>query len=212
VRPQGRIATHTRRSRAKHLTAPLRTVPPYAVVERCNPLQQHNLGAMDAAEERKPLTLRRHGVLCLIVDKAGGSPPANIEVKETMRKSMDDLGDLQRAVMETIWEMGEATVNQIREKLNRDKDLAYTTVLSVMQKLEKAGWLGHREEGRTYVYRPKQTRKQEGTRSLKAFVKSVFGGDPVLMFQHLLDDERIGEEEIEALERMIEERKERAEK
>lgn len=129
-----------------------------------------------------------------------------------MRKSIDDLGDLQRTVMETVWEMDEATVNQVRAKLNRDKDLAYTTVLSVMQKLEKTGWLRHREEGRTYVYMPEQTREQEGTRSLKAFVKSVFGGDPVLVFQHLLDDERIGEEEIEAIEKMIEERKDRTEK
>jgi len=54
--------------------------------------------------------------------------------------SIDSLGELQRAVMEAIWEMGEASVHDVREVLARRKKLAYTTVLTVMQKLEKAGW------------------------------------------------------------------------
>lgn len=63
------------------------------------------------------------------------------------RGSLDDLGELQKTVMEIVWTLGEASVNQVRAKLGRRK-LAYTTVLSVMQKLDKAGWLTHREEGR----------------------------------------------------------------
>ncbi len=59
------------------------------------------------------------------------------------RKAWDNLGELQRTVLETVWEMGEAGVHQVRERLNRKKKkLAYTTVLSAMQKLEKAGWSG----------------------------------------------------------------------
>ena len=53
----------------------------------------------------------------------------------------------------------DVTVNQVRDKLRR-KRLAYTTVLSVMQKLDKAGWLTHREEGRAYVYRPAMSRDE----------------------------------------------------
>ena len=56
-----------------------------------------------------------------------------------MSGSLDDLGALQRAVMEIVWELGEATVNQVRDKLGRRKPLAYTTVLTVMQKLDKVG-------------------------------------------------------------------------
>jgi BlaI family penicillinase repressor len=75
------------------------------------------------------------------------------------RGSLDDLGDLQKAVMEIVWSLGEASVNQVRAKLGRRK-LAYTTVLSVMQKLDKAGWLTHREEGRAYVYLPTKSRDE----------------------------------------------------
>ena len=77
-------------------------------------------------------------------------------------QSLDGLGDLQRAVMEIVWELDEATVHQVRGRLNkrrRKKKLAYTTVLSVMQKLEKSEWLTHSSKGRTYLYKPTRTRR-----------------------------------------------------
>jgi len=50
--------------------------------------------------------------------------------------TIDALGALQKCVMETIWELGEATVGQVRDRLQREPQPAYTTILSVMQKLE----------------------------------------------------------------------------
>jgi predicted transcriptional regulator len=123
------------------------------------------------------------------------------------RKSIDRLGELQKAVMETVWELGEATVQGVLDRLSRKKPLAYTTVLSAMQKLEKAGWLSHREEGRIYVYRPTRSRAEEGTSSLRKFTEHVFGGDPLLLFQHLLDDEHLSAEDLDALKQMIEQRR-----
>jgi BlaI family transcriptional regulator, penicillinase repressor len=120
------------------------------------------------------------------------------------KKSLDDLGELQRAVQETIWEMGEGTVHQVRERLAPRKRLAYTTVLSAMQKLEKAGWLKHRVEGRTYIYLPTQTRDQAGTGSLKRLVQSVFAGDAVALFQHLIRETKLSPDELAELKRAIE--------
>ena len=66
------------------------------------------------------------------------------------RKSLDELGALQRRVVEVLWGRGEGTVHQVVDSLVDDqgKKPAYTTVLSVLQKLEKAGWVEHRREGR----------------------------------------------------------------
>ena len=58
------------------------------------------------------------------------------------KKSLDDLGELQRAVIEIVWDLGQASVHQVRRQLSRKKKLAYTTVLTAMQKLEKAGPVG----------------------------------------------------------------------
>jgi predicted transcriptional regulator len=123
------------------------------------------------------------------------------------RKSIDDLGTLQKAIMETVWALGEATVQQVLERLGRDRPPAYTTILSAMQKLEKAGWLRHREEGRTYVYQPTRSRAEAGKSSLRKFTEHVFGGDPVLLFQHLLEDQDLSAEDLATLRKMIDQRR-----
>jgi predicted transcriptional regulator len=123
------------------------------------------------------------------------------------RKSIDALGKLQKGVMETVWDLGEATVQQVLERLSRQRPLAYTTVLSAMQKLEKVGWLRHREEGRTYVYQPTRSRAEAGKSSLRRFTEHVFGGDPLLLFQHLLEDQDLSAEDLAALRKMIDQRR-----
>ena len=109
--------------------------------------------------------------------------------------------------METVWELDEATVQHVLERLSRTKPLAYTTVLSAMQKLEKAGWLKHREEGRTYVYQPTRSREEEGKNSLRKFVDRVFDGDALLLFQHLLEDHDLSADDLAALKKMIDQRR-----
>ena len=118
------------------------------------------------------------------------------------RKRLDELGSLQQVVMEVIWDRGEATVGDVRTALG-DRRPAYTTVLSVLQKLEKAGWLEHRAEGRAYVYRAKRSRRQEGSSALWQFVDGVFRGDPTLLFEHLIEGDRLDDTNLAALRKMI---------
>ena len=123
------------------------------------------------------------------------------------RKSIDALGELQKCVMETIWELGEATVGQVRDRLQREPPPAYTTILSVMQKLEKAGWLSHRASGRSYVYLPTRSRDEAGTSTLRTFIDRVFRGDALLLFQHLLEDEELSEQDLSALRKMLDQKR-----
>jgi BlaI family transcriptional regulator, penicillinase repressor len=122
-------------------------------------------------------------------------------------KPLDDLGELQRTVLEMVWELGEASVHEVRERLNRTKQLAYTTVLSAMQKLEKAGWLNHRAQGKSYVYFATQTRDQAGAGSVRRLVKRLFDGDALAMFSHLIRTSDLSENDLLELRKMINERK-----
>jgi predicted transcriptional regulator len=123
------------------------------------------------------------------------------------RKSLDDLGQLQRAVMEAVWQLGEASVHQVRDELSHKKELAYTTILTAMQKLEKAGWLRHRAEGKSYIYVPTRTREEAGAKSVLKFIKRVFDGDAVLMFQHLIRQSKLSEQELYELRKMIDQKR-----
>jgi predicted transcriptional regulator len=126
------------------------------------------------------------------------------------RQSLDNLGELQRTVMEVVWRLGEASVHDVLKQLGRRKKLAYTTVLTVLQKLEKAGWLEHRNEGKSYIYVPTASREEAGAGSVRQFLKRVFEGDAVAMFQHLIRESKLSDEDLSELRSMIDEkRKER---
>ena len=122
-------------------------------------------------------------------------------------KLLDNLGELQRAVIEVVWELGEASVHQVREKLALKKKLAYTTVLTAMQKLEKTGWLRHRNEGKTYVYIPTRTREEAGANSVRKFMERIFNGNTLLMFQHFIRQNRLSDQELQELRKMIDEKR-----
>jgi BlaI family transcriptional regulator, penicillinase repressor len=123
------------------------------------------------------------------------------------RKTLDDLGDLQKRVMELIWQLGEATVSEVRDCLSGKKSPAYTTILTILQKLEKTGWLKHRVEGRTYIYQPVCSREDESARSLRTYLGKVFHGDPLMLFQHLLRNTTLPEKDWLELKKLIDKKR-----
>lgn len=79
------------------------------------------------------------------------------------------LGPLEAEVIEVVWRQGEATVREVhREFLNR-RDIAYTTVLTVLRNLTRKGLLSRRREGRAYVYAATVS-KEEFTRARVAHI------------------------------------------
>jgi len=126
------------------------------------------------------------------------------------KQPMDRLGKLQRAVVELVWERGEATVRQVWERLYPGKQVSYTTILAAMQRLEKSGWLRHRAEGKSNVYVPTRTREQAGVTSVRTFVQHMFDGNALLMFRHLVEEGELSDEELQELQKLIsKKRKER---
>lgn len=120
----------------------------------------------------------------------------------------DDLGALQQEIIAAVWASREATVQEVRDGLPRDRrDRAYTTVLSAMQKLERLGWLVHREAGRTYVYRPARSRAKEGRVTLRRTLRQLFQGDRALLLQQLIAESDVTGEELAELRRLIQRRK-----
>lgn len=118
-------------------------------------------------------------------------------------KPLDQLGELQRLVLELLWDEGEATVQDVVDRLEATRPLAYTTILTTLQNLEKAGWVSHSTRGRAFVYRPTRSRDKAGETSLRSFMDRVFAGDAGLLFQALIDDPRLDDKELKRLRAMI---------
>ena len=126
------------------------------------------------------------------------------------KQPLDQLGKLQRKVVEAVWELGEATVRQVWERICPKKDLAYTTILAAMQRLERSGWLRHRIEGKSNVYVPTRTRQQAGLSSIHKLAQRVYDGNALLMFRHLVEEGDLSDAELQELQKVIsKKRKER---
>ena len=114
------------------------------------------------------------------------------------------LADLQMAIMQVLWNRGEATVGEVREALLRSKrPLAYTTVGTMLAKMERNGHVAHRAQGRANIYRP-LVKKEQVSRSMTGdLLDRLFGGDVADMVCHLLDECDVSPEELARLKRLI---------
>src|SRR5579871_5539852 len=87
------------------------------------------------------------------------------------------LGELQLQIMEVVWARGCVTVRDVLEDLAAHRDLAYTTVMTVMTRLADQGTLRREREGKTYLYRPVHSREQ-----FRAAISSTIVNDLIADF------------------------------
>lgn len=83
---------------------------------------------------------------------------------------------LELQCLKALWELGEANVKDVRRILTGDRKLAYTTVMTVLDRLERRGGVRRRKIGRSFVYTPTLTRDSLRRLALKQFVDSFFDG------------------------------------
>lgn len=119
------------------------------------------------------------------------------------------LGDLQLQIMKILWSQREATVATMLDALGKQADLAYTTVATMLRKMEARGLVSHRAEGRTFIYQA-AVESDAVTRGLAGhLLERLFDGNLPALVNHLLTTHDVSREELDSLERLIAERKNR---
>lgn len=119
--------------------------------------------------------------------------------------------DLELQVLGVLWEGGPMTARQVLELLGDGKRRAYTTVLSVMQGMERKGYVKRKVDGVAHIWRPAVTRDRVMGPMMKNLVRGVFGGRPSEALQHLLSDASVDEEELSEIRRLLDEAQSRRE-
>ena len=113
--------------------------------------------------------------------------------------------------LKVLWRRGRATVREIYGELEpRDGELAYTTALSLLQTMEQKGLVGHESAGKAYAYYAKVRRESVFRKLAGGFLDQVFDGAMGEYMAGALQSRRPSLEELEELEAMISEAKERA--
>lgn len=112
------------------------------------------------------------------LDGALAKPPAP-------RRSVLDLAPLELDCMNTLWPIGEATVREIRERLSPRRARAYTTIMTIMDRLARKGIVERKKTGRAYVYRPRLSVEEARTHALAQVLENFFGGSKEVLVAHL---------------------------
>ena len=98
-------------------------------------------------------------------------------------------------IMSVLWELGEATVSEVRDRV--DPNLAYTGISSMIRTLETKGYVSHRRgEGKTHVYFPVIEPEAAGESALGRVLDKIYGGSPIKLLAHLVDQHRLSDKEL----------------
>lgn len=114
-----------------------------------------------------------------------------------------ELTELQLAVIRVLWDQTEAPVADVHAALAPDRGLALTTVATILSRLEKAGLVGRRPEGRHFVYRALVSEEDVRRSMVSGLADRLFQGDVTALVSHLLSDAEIADGDLERVRQLI---------
>lgn len=115
-----------------------------------------------------------------------------------------ELSELQLAVMRVLWQKKKAAVAEVQEALKSERDLALTTVATVLTRLEKAGLVVHRASGRHYLYRPLVSEEEVRRSMVSVLAERLFEGDVAALVSHLVNAREVKPGDLARVKQLIE--------
>jgi BlaI family transcriptional regulator, penicillinase repressor len=106
---------------------------------------------------------------------------------QSRRRSVLDLAPLELDCMNTLWPLGEATVRDIRDRLAERRPRAYTTIMTIMDRLARKGVVERRKSGRAYIYRAHLSATDARSQALTQLVDNFFAGSVDALLAQLQD-------------------------
>jgi len=113
------------------------------------------------------------------------------------------LTEVELELMTILWRLGEGSVAEVIEQLPKGRDLAYTSVSTILRILEQKDVLKTRKEGRGHIYIPVLTKSDYEAKTVRHVVDRIFDGTPVALVRQLLDSVEVDEKEIAEIKKLI---------
>lgn len=116
------------------------------------------------------------------------------------------LTDLQLAIMKVLWDQGEASVVDVHETLRRQRRITESTISTLLGRMEERGLVGHREDGRRYLYRAiiDENRVRESlVNDFARRVQGLFADDTPALISRLLSNRDLRPEELTEIREIV---------
>jgi predicted transcriptional regulator len=120
-----------------------------------------------------------------------------------MRKPLDPLGETEMEVLQIVWKLGEASVSDVRAQILEYRDVAYTTIMTVMKNLADKNYLKYRKDGLSYIYSPAVRPEDVRFNLVDHLIDKVFKGSAKDLVQTLVQNESLTDKERLEIKRMI---------
>jgi predicted transcriptional regulator len=126
-------------------------------------------------------------------------------MKSSTRHSDDrkPLTATELEMMNVIWRIGPCSVAQVLEQLSPTRELAYTSVSTIVRILEQKGYVASEKAGRGHLYSAAVAKEDYQAISLRHLVEHIFEGTPTLMVKRLLDSNTLTEEELSQIKALL---------
>lgn len=119
------------------------------------------------------------------------------------RKALSRPTDAELAILAVLWNTGPATVRQVHDVIARERPLAYTTTLKLMQIMTDKGLVRRRERDRTHVYEPALQQETTQQQLVDDLLDRAFGGSAAALVMQALATGRASDEDLEAIRRLL---------
>lgn len=111
--------------------------------------------------------------------------------------------DLEMQILSVLWNRGDSTAREVLEAMPDGKKRAYTSILSVMQVMEKKGLLKHTSRGVAHVYSPAVNKRKIIQPFMRKVLNEIFGGKPSAMMQALLTETAVSDSELDQIHKLL---------
>jgi len=119
------------------------------------------------------------------------------------KKKLRAMSPTETEMLRVVWQLEEATVQQICNQLPPNRSIGYNSVHTLLCRLEQKGYLKHRIRGKAHVFYPAVKQEVVVKRTVLDFLDRLFGGDPKPLMQFLIEDGHIETEEIERMKDLL---------
>lgn len=115
------------------------------------------------------------------------------------KRKLAALSPAETEILRIVWEVDKATVQDVCERLPAGRKITYATVQTLLRRLEKKGYVKHKNQGKAHVFFASVRSEEVIKRTVGDFLDRLFGGDPAPLMQYLAEHGKIEAEDIEKL-------------
>jgi predicted transcriptional regulator len=119
------------------------------------------------------------------------------------KKIEKPLTEVELQIMNVIWSLNECTVKEVQTEISRERELAYTSVATMMKILESKGILKSVKTDKAHVYTSLISKENYEKQSLEHLADNLFHGDSSIMVMRLLDNSNLSQKDLQAIKEVL---------